>query len=46
MKIEPYLISGVALGIEYVGPDLTDDGEHTIVLDIGILRLLFTWEAQ
>lgn len=46
MTVLPHLITGFGLGIEYVSPDFTDDGDHIIVVDLGILRLLFCWDPS
>lgn len=46
MQILLHFISGVAFGLEYVRPESTDSGDHCIVLDIGIIRLMFFWEPK
>lgn len=46
MTIMPHFITGFGFGVEYVPCDVTDDGDHIIVLDLGILRLLFCWEPR
>jgi hypothetical protein len=44
ITIQPHLITGIAFGCEYVSPEDMDSDEHCVVLDLGILRLLFWWE--
>lgn len=43
MNIHLHLISGLAFGLEYVPADVTDEGDHVVVLDIGVFRFLFCW---
>jgi hypothetical protein len=44
MEIHLQLISGVALGIEYIKPDYTDTGEHCLELDLFMVRVKVFWE--
>jgi hypothetical protein len=46
MQIKPHLITGFAFGIEYVPESSTEDGWNYVVLDLGILRLMFLWDAE
>ncbi len=41
MTIETNLIAGISFGVEYVRNPDTD--EHHIVVDLLILRVLFSW---
>lgn len=41
MTIETNLIAGVSLGVEYVRNPDTE--EHHIVVDLFVLRVLFSW---
>jgi hypothetical protein len=43
MDIEFYIISGFSLAVEYVSPASSEDGEHCVVIDLGILRTMFFW---
>ena len=43
MEIHLQLISGVSLGIEYIGPDYTDTGEHSIEVDLLLVRVKVFW---
>ena len=42
MLIETYFITGFMIGFEIVSIDLGDEVEHTVVLDLGIVRLMLT----
>lgn len=43
MKIGFYFITGFAFGFEYVPPEETPDNEHCLMVDLGILRVMFFW---
>jgi hypothetical protein len=43
MDIQLHLIMGMAIGIEYVTPGDETDGDHTLVIDLVILRVLVFW---
>lgn len=36
------LITGVSIGLEFVGPFPEEDIEKSMILDLGIVRLIFT----
>jgi hypothetical protein len=44
MEIHLELISGVALGVEYVRPDYTESGDHCLIVDLFLVRMMFFWE--
>lgn len=43
MTVLLHLITGFGFGLEYVPPSVTDEGDHVLVLDIGIFRFLICW---
>jgi len=45
MTIDLHLISGMAIGLEYVSPEALDEDEHCVVLDLGVFRFMFFWDA-
>lgn len=42
-EIHTNLITGLALGIEYISPEEAGDDCHHVVIDLVIFRLLINW---
>lgn len=42
MLIEIFFITGFMIGFEIISIDLENEIEHTVVLDLGIVRLMLT----
>ena len=46
MEIQMCLISGFAIGLEYLNPEQLEEDCHCMVLDLGIFRFLCFWDAS